>query len=175
MQRREQEGFHQPTPAWIISAAQPALESEHLKPKKCKAPTHRDSAHNKRCITNKHGHLQTIYTQTHMDERLQRTRTWTDRNMISHIATGVYRGSFSTEPPPLPAGKKGSCSASLSRPKTRAVLAQVCASPTVNPTGENTTCHAQTEDYPGPQALRRGTLYPKTYLDPQTYLSANYL
>ena len=39
----------------------------------------------------------------------------------------------------------------------------------------NTTCHAQTGDYPRPQALRRGTLHPITYLDPQTYLSPNYL
>ena len=37
------------------------------------------------------------------------------------------------------------------------------------------TCHAQTVDCRRPQALRRGTLYRKTYLDPQTYLSPNYL
>ena len=42
-------------------------------------------------------------------------------------------------------------------------------------TGENTTCHAQTVDCHRPQALRRGTLYRKTYLDPQTHLSPNYL
>ena len=39
----------------------------------------------------------------------------------------------------------------------------------------NTTCHAQAVDYPRPQALRRGTLHPITYLDPQTNLSPHNL
>ena len=129
-------GSHQPPPAWIDTAAEPALESKHLKPKKCKAPTHRGSVHNERGITNKHGHLQTIHTQAHIDERLQRMRTWTDtcRNFISqkHAVTAMYRGSFPQTL--LPPEKKGSGSAPLSRPKTCAVHAQVGVSPTVNPT-----------------------------------------
>ena len=84
-------------------------------------------------------------------------------------------GDHSHRPPPPE--KKGSGSAPLSQPKTCAVLAQVGVSPTVNPTHdrENTTCHAQTVDCHRPQALRRGTLYRKTYLDPQPHLSPNYL
>ena len=85
------------------TAAELALENKHLKPKKCKAPTHRESVHNKRCITNKHGRLQTIYTQTHIDERLQRIRTWTDRNSTSQkhtVGGSVQKKVFSCTLPP---------------------------------------------------------------------------
>ena len=96
----------------------------------------------------------------------------------------MYRGllSHTLSPPP---GKKGSGLASLSRPKTRAVFAQVGVSPTVNPARHMTGEH----QVPRPNrrlpvsqtagtAKRnyRSTGIPsKTYLDPQTYLSPNYL
>ena len=46
-----------------FTAAEPALESQHLKPKKYNVLTHLNKAHNIRCITNKHGHPQP-YTDT---------------------------------------------------------------------------------------------------------------
>ena len=87
--------------------------------------------------TNKRGHLQTIVIH-------KNTHRWAViTHLISqkHTVTGMYRGS---PPPPLPSlpGKKRSGSASLSRPKTSAVLAQVGVSRTVNPTNERGTPRA---------------------------------
>ena len=76
----------------------------------------------------------------------EQIETWFHRTYGNRRVQGII--STNSPPPPLPAGKKRSGPVSLSRPKTRAILAQVGVSPTVNPThaGENTTCHAQTVD-----------------------------
>ena len=50
VQSQEQKGSHQPTPALIITAAEPALGSEQTN--EMQKPTHCDSVHNKRCIAN---------------------------------------------------------------------------------------------------------------------------
>ena len=143
MQRREQKGSHQPPPAWIITAAEPALESKHLKPKKCKAPTHRDSVHNERGITNTVTYKPFTRKHTSMSgynvcghEQIH-VGTLFHRNMRSQPCTGDHSPP---PPPPLPE-KKGSGSALLSQAKTCAVLAQVGVSPTVNPTHDRGEHH----------------------------------
>ena len=79
VQRWERKGSHQPTPAWIITAVDPALDSKHLHPKKCNAPTHRDSVHNKRCILNKQTRSLTNHLHTNTHRWAVTTHTDTNR------------------------------------------------------------------------------------------------
>ena len=129
----------------------------------------------------KNGHLQTIHTQAHIDERLQRMRTWTDtcRNFISqkHAVTAMYRGSFPQTLLPLKRKEAVRRLFPDRRPAqfTPKLVFHLPSTRHMTGATSRATCHAQTVDCRRPQALRRGTLYRKTYLDPQTYLSPNYL
>ena len=179
--RLEQKGSHQPTPAWIITAVEPALERVNISNQTNAKHAHTATAYTTNAALQTNTVTYKPFTAVTTTQRIR-----TDRNLISqkHTVTGAYRGSFPQTPPPPPPppphpGKKGSGLASLSRPKTRAFSPELVfhLPSTRHMTGENTTCHAQTVDLHRQdrrQALRRGTRYPKTYLDPQTYLSPNY-
>ena len=98
VQSQEQKGSHQPTPALIITAAEPALGSEQTN--EMQKPTHCDSVHNKRCIANTvtykpftHKHTSMSgYNSTDMNrQELDFTETYGNRRV---------QGIISTDPPP---------------------------------------------------------------------------
>ena len=82
-----------------FTAAEPALESQHLEPKKGNVLTHLNRAHNIRCITNKHGHLQP-YTDTVTYKPFTHTHTHTHtqkkKKIIIIIIIIIHRCAVTT-------------------------------------------------------------------------------